>query len=153
MQLIKREKFPSRFTMPAKRYKATVGIGGNVGDVVRRFDHLLQLLMRDNIVSLSHTSPILRNPPFGFAEQPDFFNAVIMITTDLNPRALLRYLLEVERKFGRKRLFKDGPRTLDLDLLFYEEVKMNHKDLTLPHPHWSERASVLLPLSHIGNFR
>ena len=74
---------------------------------------------------------------------------MILVETDLTPRALLRYILRVEKRFGRKRLFKDAPRTLDIDMIFYENVKMMTKELTLPHPEWMKRASVLIPLSQM----
>lgn len=128
-------------------YKALLGIGGNIGDVVRRFEHLFYYLKRSSFVHVIQTAPILKNPPFGYTEQGDFYNSLILIETSLAPKVLLSYVLRVEKVFGRKRLFKDGPRTLDIDIIFYENVKMETKDLTLPHPGWRERESVLIPLS------
>lgn len=124
-----------------------LGIGGNVGDVVRRFEHLFYYLKRSSLVRIIETAPILKNPPFGYTEQEDFFNSLILIETFLKPKALLRYVLRVEKIFGRKRLFKDGPRTLDIDIIFYENVVMETKNLTLPHPGWKDRESVLIPLA------
>ena len=130
-------------------YRALLGIGGNIGDVVRRFEHLLCYLKRSSFISVIETAPILKNPPFGYREQSDFYNSLLLIETGLNPKALLRYVLRVEKVFGRKRLFKDGPRTLDIDILFYESVKMDTKNLILPHPEWMNRNSVLIPLLHM----
>jgi len=124
-----------------------LGIGGNIGDVVRRFDHLLFYMKRSSLVRVLETAPILRNPPFGYMDQEDFYNSLIRIETFLSPKALLRYVLHTEKRFGRKRLFKDGPRTLDIDIIFYEDKTIKTKDLTLPHLGWKERASVLIPLS------
>ncbi len=133
-------------------HKALLGIGGNIGDVVRRFEHLFFYLKRSSFVHMVETAPILKNPPFGYLEQGDFYNSLILVETHLTPQALLRYMLRVEKVFGRKRLFKDGPRTLDIDIIFYENVKMDTKRLTLPHPAWRERESVLIPLSYMkGN--
>ena len=129
------------------RYRALLGIGGNVGDVLRRFEHLFWYLKNSEFVYLLESSPILKNPPFGFLEQNDFLNAAMLVETDLTPKQLLRFVLRVEKKFGRKRLFKDGPRTLDIDLIFYEDITMESKELMLPHPAWMHRASVLIPLS------
>jgi 2-amino-4-hydroxy-6-hydroxymethyldihydropteridine diphosphokinase len=129
------------------RYRALLGIGGNIGDVPRRFEHLFWYLKRSRFVHLLESSPLLKNPPFGFLEQDDFHNALLLVETDLTPGELLRYVLRVEKAFGRKRLFKDGPRTLDIDLIFYEDIKMESKTLTLPHPGWMQRSSVLIPLS------
>jgi len=130
-----------------KRYRALLGIGGNIGDVVRRFEHLFVYLSREKFVHIVETSPLLKNPPFGFEAQADFINGLILIETDLRPVALLRYMLRIEKRFGRKRSFKDAPRTLDIDLIFYENVTMRSEVLTLPHPGWMRRASVLIPLS------
>lgn len=133
-------------------HKALVGIGGNIGDVVRRFEHLFFYLKRSSFVHMVETAPILKNPPFGYLEQGDFYNSLILVETHLPPPALLRYMLGVEKVFGRKRLFKDGPRTLDIDIIFYENVKMDTKSLTLPHPAWMQRDSVLIPLSMMKGY-
>ena len=128
-------------------HKALLGIGGNIGDVLRRFEHLFRYFKRSTFISVVETAPILKNPPFGYVEQGDFYNSLMLLETNLTPRELLRYVLRVEKVFGRKRLFKDGPRTLDIDIIFYENVRMEIKDLTLPHPEWMKRSSVLIPLS------
>jgi len=146
--LIKRVEYPALFNRKGG-HQALLGIGGNIGDVVRRFEHLLCYLKRSSFVSVIETAPILKNPPFGYMEQGDFYNSVLLIETLLGPKELLRYLLRVEKVFGRKRLFKDAPRTLDIDILFYENVKMDTKNLTLPHPGWMKRDSVLIPLSYM----
>ncbi|MDM5271816.1 2-amino-4-hydroxy-6-hydroxymethyldihydropteridine diphosphokinase [Sulfurovum sp. zt1-1] len=132
--------------------EAMLGIGGNIGDVVRRFEHLFTFLNRSALVHIKETSPILKNPPFGYMDQEDFYNALIRIETDLTPKALLRYILKVEKRFGRKRLFKDGPRTLDIDIIFYENMSINDEKLTIPHPHWFERDSVLIPLAYLKGY-
>ena len=129
------------------RHRALLGIGGNIGDVIRRFTHLFVYLQRQKGVHIVETSPLLQNPPFGFLAQDDFINGLILIETDMAPRRLLRYILRVEKLFGRKRLFKDGPRTLDIDMIFYDNVTMQSEVLTLPHPGWMERSSVLIPLA------
>lgn len=144
--LIKTEYFPCSLS-DKSGHKVLLGIGGNIGDVVRRFEHLFYYLKRSSLIHVIETAPILKNPPFGYIEQGDFYNSLVLIKTLLNPKALLRYVLRVEKIFGRKRLFKDGPRTLDIDIIFYENVKMETKNLTLPHPGWKERESVLIPLS------
>ncbi len=144
--LIKTQCFPCILSSKSG-HKVLLGIGGNIGDVVRRFEHLFRYLKRSSLLRVIETAPILKNPPFGYTDQGDFYNSVMLIETLLNPKELLRYVLRVEKVFGRKRLFKDGPRTLDIDIIFYENVKMETKNLTLPHPGWRERESVLIPLS------
>jgi 2-amino-4-hydroxy-6-hydroxymethyldihydropteridine diphosphokinase len=147
--LIRTECFPCSLSAKNGRH-ALLGIGGNVGDVVRRFEHLFHYLKRSSLIRIIETAPILKNPPFGYTKQADFYNSLILIETVLNPKALLRYVLHVEKIFGRKRLFKDGPRTLDIDIIFYENVAMETKKLTLPHPGWRTRESVLIPLQYIS---
>ncbi len=150
--LISSQHFPYiRQVIKHRKHKVLLGIGGNVGDVIRRFEHLFQYLKTSPYVTLTETAPILKNPPFGYLEQDDFYNSLILIETNLTPRALLRYILRIEKKFGRKRLFKDGPRTMDIDIIFYENVKMDTKVLTIPHPEWMNRSSVLIPLSKMKN--
>ena len=146
--LISTQYFP--YTSRGRReykHKALLGIGGNIGDVLRRFEHLFWVFRRSPFLNVIETAPVLKNPPFGFLAQGDFYNSLLLVETNLTPRALLRYVLNVEKRFGRKRLFKDGPRTLDIDIIFYENVSMQTKDLTLPHPGWMQRSSVLIPLS------
>ncbi|MDF1883813.1 2-amino-4-hydroxy-6-hydroxymethyldihydropteridine diphosphokinase [Sulfurimonas sp. SAG-AH-194-C21] len=130
-----------------KRHQAVVGVGGNIGDVRRRFEHLFFDIQRDKRVTLRQTSLILKNPPFGFSEQEDFLNTIIVIETSMNAKVFLEYLMRLEKKFGRKRSFANAPRTLDLDIIFFDNLVMDTDKLTLPHPAWMERESVLIPLS------
>ncbi len=146
--LLKTALYPATYTSRGG-YKALLGIGGNVGDVLRRFNHLYWYFKRSSFVHVIESSPILKNPAFGYTEQDDFYNALLLVETRLSPKALLRYVLRVEKIFGRKRLFKDGPRTLDIDILFYENVTIQTKLLTLPHPAWDKRMSVLTPLAYM----
>ena len=151
--IIKTLCYPYRVPQPCKSRQGSkrvlLGIGGNVGDVVRRFEHLFWYLKHSRFVQICKSAPIVKNPPFGYLEQADFYNSLLLVETRLSPRDLLRYVLHVEKIFGRKRLFKDAPRTLDIDIIFYENINMQTKTLTLPHPHWQERASVLIPLGYL----
>ena len=133
----------------SKPFQALLGIGGNVGDVPRRFNHLFVELKRSSVVEIVETSPILKNPPFGYMNQKDFYNSLVIVKTCLRPKALLRYILHIEKKFGRKRSFPNAPRTLDIDMIFYEDVVLESRELTVPHPHWASRTSVVIPLIHL----
>ncbi|MCK9473577.1 2-amino-4-hydroxy-6-hydroxymethyldihydropteridine diphosphokinase [Sulfurimonas sp.] len=128
------------------RYIATVGLGGNIGDVKRRFIHLYNYLKKDKQVALLQTSLILKNPPFGFVKQDDFFNAVMMLKTSMQPKFFLDYLMRLEKKFARKRSFANAPRTLDLDIIFFDNRVVKTQKLQIPHAKWFERESVLIPL-------
>ncbi|WP_415398053.1 2-amino-4-hydroxy-6-hydroxymethyldihydropteridine diphosphokinase [Sulfurimonas sp. CS5] len=132
------------------RYRVTVGVGGNVGDVKRRFEHLFTFFKRDKRVELLQTSLILKNPPFGFMNQEDFLNSIIVLQVSMQPLAFLGYLHRVEKKFARKRSFANAPRTLDLDIIFFDSRFMKTDRLTIPHLSWFERESVVIPLADIN---
>lgn len=129
------------------RYKVTVGIGGNVGDVRRRFEHLFFYLKKEKRVELLQTALILKNPPFGFMNQDDFFNSIMVLQTSMQPMQFLGYLMRLEKRFARKRSFANAPRTLDLDIIFFDKRVVKSDRLTIPHANWSQRESVLIPLS------
>lgn len=150
LRSVKTRMFPQRHQAVKRPFYATIGIGGNVGDVVRRFEHLLLAIDRDSRISWHQSSKILINPAFGYRDQPDFFNAVVTLSTNLRAVELLRVLLRLEERFGRKRSFKNAPRTLDIDIIFFNGQKVNKKDLVIPHPFWKARDSVILPLSDLG---
>ena len=127
------------------KYRCLIGVGGNEGDVKKRFVALYRFLMRDRRFRLIQTSPAFQNPPFGYVEQNDFYNAVMVIETSLYANALLKVLLHIEKCFKRQRSFKNAPRTLDLDIIFFDNLRQKQKHLTLPHPHWEKRLSVVVP--------
>jgi 2-amino-4-hydroxy-6-hydroxymethyldihydropteridine diphosphokinase len=132
--------------------EALLGLGGNVGDVRATFDQAIALLCDGPAVQLLARSSDYRTPPWGVADQPPFVNAAIAVETSLTPHQLLARAIACERAFGRDRAHERhwGPRTLDIDLLAYDDVAMNDATLTLPHPHLFERAFVLVPLAEIA---
>lgn len=121
-----------------------------MGDVQRRLERLWVYLRRTAQIYPIQNGVIVRNPPFGYTQQADFDNTVMEIATSLNPHRLLRRLLRIEKHFGRKRSFANAPRTLDLDMIFFDNRTMNGADLTLPHPGYKERLSVLIPMRSLG---
>jgi 2-amino-4-hydroxy-6-hydroxymethyldihydropteridine diphosphokinase len=102
--------------------------------------------------SVTRRSSLYRTEPVGFADQPRFVNAVVKLETGLTPRALLDGLLAIEHEFGRDRSsgIRNGPRTLDLDLLLYGNLLMNEPGMEIPHPRLAERAFVLIPLAEVA---
>ena len=133
----------------SKRYEVTIGVGGNIGNMRQRFQRLLRYFAQHPSVTILATAPCLENPPFGFTDQPPFLNTIIVVKTDLPPFPFLKFLMHTEKKFGRRRSFKNGPRTLDLDIIFFETKVMYNEQLIIPHPHWQSRASVLIPLGYL----
>jgi len=130
--------------------RAYIGIGANLGDAVRQVREAIDALDRLPHTRLAAASSLYRTAPVGYLDQPDFINAVAAVDTELDPYALLAALHEVEQRFGRERPFKDAPRTLDLDVLLYDDRVSADPVLTLPHPRMHERAFVLAPLTEIA---
>lgn len=132
------------------RADAYVGLGANLdspeSQVRRAFDELAQLPQ----TSLLAQSSLWRSAPVGYANQPDFINAVAKLETGLSPDDLLVELQRIEAAHARARSFPNAPRTLDLDLLLYADAVRSSPELTLPHPRMHARAFVLLPLLQIA---
>lgn len=143
----------TRFFPSSKKYRgkylAIIGLGSNVGDSKGHFKRLFILFMKDKRLRAIKSSPILINKAFGYKLQRDFHNSVMMIATSLHARALLKLLFFYEFKFRRKKSFKNAPRSLDLDLLYFSEKSYNTSFCTLPHPGAHKRNSVILPLGMI----
>ena len=132
--------------------QAFIGLGGNVGDVRKTFAQAIATLCRDDAARLSARSSDYSTPPWGITEQAPFVNAVIAIATSLAPHDLLARTQECERALGRNRAVERrwGPRTIDIDLLTYDDLVLIDRDLILPHPRMLERAFVLVPLAEIA---
>lgn len=128
---------------------AAVGIGSNIGDSLRICMDAVDLLQKHPSVHILRASSYYRTKPVGFTEQDWFVNAAVLCETALGPEDFLEVLLELEQQFGRERKIKWGPRTLDLDLLFYGSRQIDREKLKLPHPLLHERLFVLAPLAEI----
>ena len=132
--------------------QALLALGGNVGDVRQTFNRAVAMLDDGKTIRLIARSSDYRTPPWGVTDQPPFINAAIAVATALSPHDLLARALEVERALGRDRSRERhwGPRTIDIDLIAYDDVVLSDATLTLPHPRLLERAFVLLPLLEIA---
>ena len=132
--------------------EALLGLGGNLGDVRVSLDRAVELLCEDGRAKVRAQSSDFRTPPWGVEDQPAYINRCVMLETGLGPRALLERALAVERALGRDRARERrwGPRPIDIDLLSYDDVVIDEPGLTLPHPHWAQRAFVLVPLAEIA---
>lgn len=131
------------------RYEFVLGLGGNLGCVVKRFEKFFQIFRRDPRFFVLRNSPILRNKAFGYTEQDDFLNAVMIVKTSKQIREVLKILQNYEKKFGRKRSFKNAPRTLDLDILYSDQKTRKDAKLILPHYGAGVRISVIFPLGAV----
>lgn len=129
---------------------AYVALGSNLGDPRRQLLDAMDALSNLPDTRLLQRSRLYRTPPWGVLEQPPFINAAVELDTALSPHALLDAMLAIEQRAGRVRAERNGPRTLDLDLLHVDGVQLDDPQLTLPHPRMAERAFVLLPLHDIA---
>ncbi len=132
------------------REAAYIALGSNLEEPQRQLQAGFAALARLPDTQLVAQSSLYRSAPVGYANQPDFVNAVAVIHTTLTPRTLLDALLSIERMHGRVREFPNAPRTLDLDLALYGERVINEPGLTVPHPRMHQRAFVLAPLAEIA---
>ena len=132
------------------RHIAYIGIGSNMGDRLKFIDKALAMLEETPGISVTAKSSIIETEPYGGVEQDPFLNGVIEISTRLRPYDLLDRLHEIENACGRVRTIHWGPRTLDLDILLYDDLHMNEKELTIPHPDMKNREFVLKPLAEIA---
>jgi 2-amino-4-hydroxy-6-hydroxymethyldihydropteridine diphosphokinase len=134
--------------MSATPVMACVALGANLGDAVATVQQALKDVALLPETQLLKASSLYRSAPYE-AQGPDFINAVVLIHTQLSPLVLLHALQALELNSGRERPFKNAPRTLDLDIIFHGNSKLNTQELTLPHPRWFERAFVLQPLAEV----
>ena len=128
---------------------AYVGLGANIGDTRAQVLLALDELDRLPQTRVTGRSSLYRSAPLGNPDQPEFVNAVAQLETGLSAACLLDSLMQMERRHGRERSFRNAPRTLDLDLLLYGEERIETPALSVPHPRMHERAFVLRPLLEI----
>ncbi|MDQ6959397.1 MAG: 2-amino-4-hydroxy-6-hydroxymethyldihydropteridine diphosphokinase [Mariprofundaceae bacterium] len=127
-----------------------VAFGGNIGDVLTGFLSARERLGRTKGLQIFDSSCVYHSPPMGPAGQPDYLNAVMLLHADMAAETLLQHLQGIEKQHGRTRSGDHWePRTLDLDLIAYNDTVMQTKHLTLPHPHMHKRMFVLQPLCDI----
>lgn len=131
--------------MTARSRRAALSLGSNQGDRLAMLQGAVDALASAEQVCVVGVSPVYETDPVGGPEQADYLNAVVLVDTDLDPRALLDLALEVEARHGRVREQRWGPRTLDVDLVAVVGEVVSTPDLVLPHPRAGERAFVLVP--------
>jgi len=125
-----------------------LSLGSNLGD---RLDNLRKAIssLPPNIQPIAQSS-VYVTEPWGYYDQPTFLNLVIKASTSLDPYEVFTFVKEIEVSMGRQETFRFGPRLIDLDILFYDELVLNSPELTIPHPRLAERAFVLIPLAEIA---
>ncbi|MEO0883253.1 MAG: 2-amino-4-hydroxy-6-hydroxymethyldihydropteridine diphosphokinase [Pseudomonadota bacterium] len=129
--------------------EAGIALGSNLGDSCALLAEAVRRLAAPPANVLSCVSEAYRTPPWGMTDQPDFLNACLIVETELEPIQLLELCQDVESELGRTRGLRWGPRTVDIDILWYDDLKLETPRLTLPHPHMLQRGFVLVPLAEI----
>ena len=125
-----------------------LGLGANLRDPPATFKQALKRV--GEFAQVTKVSKLYKSKPYGFADQPDFYNAAAQLATDLSPLDLLARLQEVEKQLGKKVVCENGPRVIDLDLLVYGDEVIDLPGLSLPHPGILERDFVLKPLTDLN---
>ena len=140
--------------MTTPRKRAWIGVGANLGERRKQVLGAIECLDRNDQITVEEHSSLYQTTPIEVPDQPDFINAVVRVTTTLDPLPMLRCLLQIEGQFGRMRdRPRNSPRQLDLDLLLYGNEVLNSLELTIPHPRMQQRLFVLQPLMELeGNF-
>ncbi len=139
----------SKRTMQICRsHKVLLSLGSNLGK--RKYNILKALQYIRARASISRISSLYETEPVGYLNQPRFLNIACMVDTELSAKNLLHFLKSIEKRLGRQQSFRNAPRLIDIDIIFYENLSLDEHDLTIPHPRMQERAFVLVPLAEIS---
>lgn len=125
-----------------------LALGSNMGDRLANLQDAVSHLAPQ--MNVKKKSPVYETPPWGFKDQAAFLNQVVMAETHLEPEKLLGHLKRLETTLGRVESFRNGPRSIDIDILFFDDVILDSLPLMIPHPRLHQRAFVLLPLNDIA---
>ena len=125
-----------------------LGLGANTGNRIKNLSRAIQAIAEQS--TIGPVSSVYETEPVGYTEQPLFLNAAISISTETDPEQLLQRIKEIEHSMGRTPGFRNAPRPVDIDILFYDNRVLHSEQLTVPHPRLAERAFVLVPLAEIA---
>lgn len=131
-----------------KQANVYLGVGSNLGN--RKANLLSAISLLSGISTVRKLSPIYQTSPVGFEKQPDFLNMACLVSISYEPEEFLKEIKAIEKKLGREKSFKNGPRLIDIDILFWGKEVIKTKNLQVPHPRAAEREFVLRPLSRIA---
>ena len=131
-----------------KEHIVYIALGTNLGDRLANLKQAIAALTPQ--LEVKAKSQVYETPPWGFEDQPKFLNQVIKANTYLDPEPLLKHLKRLEVALGRKESFPNGPRLIDIDILFYDDLVVDKPSIVIPHPRLQERGFVLLPLMEIA---
>jgi 2-amino-4-hydroxy-6-hydroxymethyldihydropteridine diphosphokinase len=131
-----------------RQHLVYLALGANLGDRQGNLRRAIQSIGK--FASVEEISSLYETTPVGYLDQPDFLNMAIQVTTPLEPIPLIRSLKQIEKQLGREPGFRNAPRPIDIDILFYDDLVLDSEKLSIPHPRMSERAFVLAPLAEIA---
>jgi dihydroneopterin aldolase/2-amino-4-hydroxy-6-hydroxymethyldihydropteridine diphosphokinase len=132
-------------------HRAYIGLGSNIGDKEENLNSALQL-MNSGTTTVEKVSSFYGTKPVGYEDQDNFVNCAAEIKTLLTPKELIKFLLHIEKELKRERIIRWGPRTIDLDVLLYDDIITSFEEIIIPHPRMHERLFVLKPLSDIAPY-
>ncbi|SMC53013.1 2-amino-4-hydroxy-6-hydroxymethyldihydropteridinediphosphokinase [Oscillospiraceae bacterium] len=133
-------------------HTAYLSIGSNMGDREENLRSAIDLLNADEAIEVTKCANIYETEPVGYDDQPYFLNTCLELKTSLDPYSLLKVCQKIENDLHRVRIIRNGPRTIDLDILLYDDLISYDPILTIPHPRMYERAFVLYPLKDITDY-
>ncbi len=139
--------------MERKRHEVYLSVGANIGDREKNINEAVELLKKDEKINVIKVSDLIETKPYGVTDQPDFMNGAIFLKTLYEPDELLDRIHEIESSLGRERKEHWGPRTIDLDILYFDDEVIESDNLTVPHVEIAKRQFVLEPLSHIAPWK
>lgn len=131
-------------------HRVYLALGGNLGDRPANLQAAINALEVGGHVRVEQLSGVYETAPYGYADQPDFLNMALEAATDLEPARLLAFLKEIEAELGRQPSFRNGPRPIDLDIIFYDALTLDTPTLQIPHPRLRGRGFVLQPLHDLA---
>ena len=135
-----------------KRHTAYIGLGSNMGDKEKYLKEAINKISKEKNIQIGKQSSFIITEPWGYLDQEDFLNSVIEIETTLEPEELMDLLLKIEEELDRERKIKWGPRTIDLDIIMYDDLISSNEKVILPHPRMHERDFVLKSLNEIAPY-
>ncbi|MBC7958302.1 MAG: 2-amino-4-hydroxy-6-hydroxymethyldihydropteridine diphosphokinase [Vallitaleaceae bacterium] len=134
-------------------HTAYIALGSNLGDKLQNLEQAIAIINKAPHNKVINVSKWYETEPVGYLEQDLFLNGALELKTLLTPKELIQFLLDIEKQLGRERTIANGPRTIDLDVLLYDECITSFEEIIVPHPRMHERAFVLLPLNDIAPYK
>ncbi|MET3683739.1 2-amino-4-hydroxy-6-hydroxymethyldihydropteridine diphosphokinase [Alkalibacillus flavidus] len=133
-------------------YRSFIALGSNIEPRESFLAEAIEMLANDPTVAVNGTSKVYQTAPVGYTNQASFLNMVVEVETTRTPEDLLTLTQSIEMDVGREKTFRNGPRQIDLDILWYEGTYVDTAELTVPHPRMTERAFVLIPLHDLAPY-